>query len=91
MNLETELTPDLDQECFCERVQIEWWKITVPLVLWKVILVLPREDAEPRKNTRVIAVIMPNDQSVGFDWAKYRTSARDVEKPPSHAKPIICS
>jgi endonuclease G len=55
-------------------------KVAVPAKLWKIILVLPREDAEPRKNTRVIAVIMPNDQSVGFDWAKYRVSAHKVEK-----------
>jgi endonuclease G len=55
-------------------------RITVPAKLWKVILVLPREDAEPRTNSRVIAIIMPNDQSVGFDWARYRTSAREVEK-----------
>jgi endonuclease G len=40
-------------------------KVTVPNKLWKVVLVLPREGAQPRKNTRVIAVIMPNDQSVG--------------------------
>jgi endonuclease G len=55
-------------------------KITVPHQLWKVALVLPREDAEPRKNSRVIAVLMPNNQSVGFDWPKYRTTAREVEK-----------
>jgi endonuclease G len=55
-------------------------KITVPAKLWKVVLVLPRADAEPRRNTRVIAVVMPNDQSVGFDWAKYRTSTGKVEE-----------
>jgi endonuclease G len=55
-------------------------KVAVPAKLWKVILVLPREDAEPRRNTRVIAVVMPNDQSVGFDWAKYRVSVRKVEQ-----------
>ena len=54
--------------------------VTVPAKLWKVILVLPRADAEPRKNTRVIAVILPNDQTVNFDWAKYRVSVRTVEK-----------
>jgi endonuclease G len=54
--------------------------VTVPAKLWKVILVLPSEDAEPRKNTRVIAIIMPNDQTVGFDWTKYRVSVADVEK-----------
>jgi endonuclease G len=55
-------------------------KITVPRSLWKVILVLPSEDAEPRKNTRVIAVVVPNDQTVGQDWKRYRTTARAVEK-----------
>jgi endonuclease G len=41
---------------------------------------LSHAGAEPRKNTRVIAVIMPNDQSVNFDWAKYRVTPRQVEK-----------
>jgi endonuclease G len=54
--------------------------LTVPAKLWKAILVLPSEDAEPRKNTRAIAVIMPNDQSVGYDWTQYRVSVREVEK-----------
>jgi DNA/RNA endonuclease G (NUC1) len=27
-----------------------------------------------------IAVIMPNDQSVDYDWAKFRVSVADVEK-----------
>jgi endonuclease G len=54
--------------------------VAVPAKVWKVILVIPREDAEPRKNSRVIAIIMPNDQTVGFDWSKYRVSVRQVEK-----------
>jgi endonuclease G len=54
--------------------------VTVPHQLWKVAVVLPREDAEPRKNTRVIAILMPNDQTVGYDWAKYRVTARAIEK-----------
>jgi Nuclease A inhibitor-like protein/DNA/RNA non-specific endonuclease len=52
----------------------------VPARLWKVILVLPKEDAEPRKNTRVIAVILPNNQTLDFNWAKYRVTARAVEE-----------
>jgi endonuclease G, mitochondrial len=52
----------------------------VPAELWKVIVVLPAEDAAPRHNTRVIAVVMPNDQTVGFDWARYRTSAKEIER-----------
>jgi endonuclease G, mitochondrial len=55
-------------------------KINVPHDLWKVVLVLPREDAEPHKNTRVISIIMPNDQTVDYDWTRYRTSARKVEE-----------
>ena len=54
-------------------------KITVPNVLWKVVLVLPAEDTEPRRNSRVISVLMPNDQSVDYDWTKYRTTAREIE------------
>jgi DNA/RNA endonuclease G (NUC1) len=52
----------------------------VPAKLWKVVLVLPREDAEPRKNSRIIAVIMPNDHTVGFNWAKYHVTTREVER-----------
>src|SRR5262249_11346073 len=55
-------------------------KITVPHPLGKVAPVLPREGAEPRKNCRVTAILMPNNQSVGFDWTKYRTAAREVER-----------
>ena len=55
-------------------------KITVPHELWKVILVLPGESAEPRKNSRVIAVVVPNDQTMDFDWAKHRTTARRIEQ-----------
>ena len=28
----------------------------------------------------MIAVVMPNDQTVDFDWSKYRVSVRRVEK-----------
>ncbi len=31
-------------------------------------------------NTRAVAVIMPNDQSVGADWTTYRVSVREIEK-----------
>jgi endonuclease G len=58
----------------------ERFQVAVPAKVWKVIMVLPREDAKPRRNTRVIAVIMPNDQTVDSNWAKYRVSVREVEK-----------
>ena len=31
------------------------------------------------EKTRLIAVVMPNDDSVRHDWARYRTSVKDVE------------
>jgi endonuclease G len=55
-------------------------EVTVPQKVWKVILVLPHADAEPTARTRTIAVVMPNDQSVDYDWAKYRVSVKYVEK-----------
>ncbi len=59
-------------------------EVTVPGQLWKVIVVLPSEVAEPRKNTRVIAVLMPNDQTVDHDWARFRTSAKEIEQLTGH-------
>ena len=54
--------------------------VTVPNKVWKAILVLPHEKAEPRRNTRLICIVMPNDQSVDQNWAKYRVSARSIER-----------
>ena len=39
-----------------------------------------RRPAPPRKSTRAIAVILPNNQDVELDWSKYRVSVRDVEQ-----------
>jgi endonuclease G len=61
-------------------------RINVPAKCWKVVLVIDNgtgtADDITRVNsrTRAIAVIMPNDQSVGNGWAKYRTSVHEVEK-----------
>ncbi len=55
-------------------------EVTVPAKVWKVVVVLPHAGAEPTARTRVIAVVMPNDQSVGFDWGAYRVRARNVER-----------
>jgi hypothetical protein len=54
--------------------------VTVPARLWKVVVVLPEPGAQPRKNTRVIALLMPNDKTVDAGWPKYRTTAGKVEK-----------
>ncbi len=60
-------------------------RVTVPAYCWKVVLVLPegneRDDIDKVfARTRVIAVIMPNDDSVQHNWPKYRTSVRKVEE-----------
>jgi endonuclease G, mitochondrial len=59
-------------------------KVIVPAVTWKVILVLDQPNAGVAgvdKNTRTIAVIIPNKQGVRFDnWQQYRTSVNEVEK-----------
>ena len=59
-------------------------KVLVPAVTWKVILVLDKPNSGVvgvDKNTRTIAVIMPNKQGIKFDpWQQYRTSVREVEQ-----------
>jgi endonuclease G len=57
--------------------------VVVPGKTWKVILVLPAGKKEPvdvTKKTRTIAVIVPNDQTVGEDWTEFRVSVADVEE-----------
>jgi endonuclease G len=61
-------------------------KVTVPASCWKVVLALDdgKGDAgdvrRVSRDSRVFAVVMPNDQAIEHSWAKYRTSAREVEK-----------
>lgn len=69
-----------------EADTISGGRVTVPAKCWKVVLAL--DDAagtadDVRKvgpDARVFAVVMPNDQTVTHGWAKYRVSAREVEK-----------
>ena len=59
-------------------------RVMVPGECWKVILVLDHLDGDDAaridQTTRLIAVVMPNDGTVGEDWTEYRTSVRDVEE-----------
>jgi endonuclease G, mitochondrial len=58
-------------------------RIRVPSVTWKVILVLPEganDVSRVDKNTRTIAVIVPNHQGLDPDWKQYRHSVREVEE-----------
>lgn len=57
--------------------------ITVPASLWKIIVVLPigQNDVQRiNENTRIIAVNIPNQNSVGAEsWKKYRVSVDELE------------
>jgi endonuclease G len=65
------------------REKLAGGKITVPRNLWKIIVVLPKGDNDLSRidaNTRVIAVDMPNKDSIGDDnWADYRVSVNEIE------------
>ncbi|WP_035726275.1 DNA/RNA non-specific endonuclease [Eisenibacter elegans] len=58
--------------------------VTVPSITWKVIVVLPvgsNDLSRINNNTRVIAVNMPNNQTVNSKhWSAYRCSVRSLEQ-----------
>lgn len=58
--------------------------VVVPAVVWKVIIVVPQIASMFRinENTRTIAVIMPNNQSIGqgTQWQNFRVSVRKVQE-----------
>ena len=58
--------------------------ITIPAVMWKVAVVLPRDQGLANVNTyddvQVVAVIMPNTAGIrDDDWQKYLTTVNAVE------------
>ena len=56
--------------------------ITVPASTWKVIVVLSdgtNDLSRVTTSTRVIAVIMPNINTIDSDWKKFRTTVRAIE------------
>jgi endonuclease G, mitochondrial len=56
--------------------------IVVPTTTWKVIMVLPSGTNDVSRvtgSTRLIAVSIPNNNSVVSDWKQYRTSVDSVE------------
>jgi endonuclease G len=58
-------------------------KVVVPASCWKIIVVVDSSSTDDRRSitpaTRVIAVNMPNDNSVGDLWTPYRTSVAAIE------------
>ncbi|ALW85166.1 DNA/RNA endonuclease [Hymenobacter sedentarius] len=56
--------------------------ITVPSNCWKVLVVLPEGSSDASRvttSTRVIAVDMPNTNSIGTAWGAYRTTVDAIE------------
>ena len=61
--------------------------VTVPSTTWKVVVILPAGSNDLdriNKATRTIAVITPNQQSIGIatPWRNFRTNVRAVEELP---------
>lgn len=58
--------------------------VVVPAFTWKVILIVndaPGNDIKKVDSaTRLIAVMMPNNQTLSLDWTKFRVSVHDVEQ-----------
>jgi endonuclease G len=58
-------------------------KIAVPKVCWKAVLVVDKgKDDDIKKvdkSTRIISVIMPNDDTVRYDWGKFRCPLGEIE------------
>ena len=53
-------------------------KVVVPAKTWKVILVL-KNGGQVDKYTRLIGVVVPNNQEVDYEWAKFRVPVKEIE------------
>jgi endonuclease G, mitochondrial len=61
---------------------IDQGRVTVPANIWKVAVVLPNGDNDSSRvntGTRIIAVDVPNTNSLGFNWKNYRVSVDAIE------------
>jgi endonuclease G, mitochondrial len=57
-------------------------RVTVPSMIWKVLIILPEgvnDLSRITTNTRVIAVNIPNINSISSDWGVYRTSVDAIK------------
>ena len=62
-------------------------RVSVPAYVWKVIVVIPNGSNDlTRVNnfTRVISVLMPNDNSIASNWRSYRVRVDDIEQQTSY-------
>ncbi len=54
-------------------------QVTIPQSTWKVVVVLDRLGSGVTANTRVIAVNVPNQQGINYDWKAYRVNVKTLE------------
>ena len=57
-------------------------KVAIPSSTWKVIMVLPKGTNDPSRvttSTRLIALVMPNQNGISTDWRSFRVSVDYVE------------
>jgi DNA/RNA endonuclease G (NUC1) len=57
-------------------------QVTVPANIWKVAIAIPNGNNDTSRvdaNTRIISVIVPNNNSVNSNWKTYRTSVDAIE------------
>ena len=57
-------------------------KVTVPSYTWKIVVILPNGSSDISRitsTTRIIALWMPNNQSVATTWGGYRTTVDYIE------------
>lgn len=68
--------------CYGDKGRIKD-KVTLPTNCFKIIVILPDGDDDLKRiydMTRVIAVDMPNDDSVSIRWRSYITTVDDIEQ-----------
>jgi endonuclease G len=56
--------------------------VTVPANIWKVVVLIPNGNGDLSRitgTTRVISVIVPNNNTVSSDWKTYRTSVNAIQ------------
>lgn len=64
-------------------VTIDKGRLTVPAYIWKLAVLIPAGSNDLKrinKNTRVIAVIIPNTNNVNSNWKIYRTNAAAIQR-----------
>jgi endonuclease G len=64
------------------KTTIDGGKVTVPASIWKIAIVLPNGNSDSARvtvNTRVIAVNVPNTNTLLSNWKNYRTSVDAIE------------